>query len=68
MSERNYINAEKELEEFRKQNNININNLTSSNTNTSENKVARQNKINKIKNLDLSLSPPVDIIDRPYYN
>ena len=59
MSERNYIDAEKELKKYRETNNINLD--TNNNLNT--------NKNSNIKNgfkSTINTIPPIDIIDRPY--
>ena len=58
MSERNYINAEKELKQYREANKINL-----------ETYINQLNTDKKIKDNFKSFTiipPPEDIIDRPY--
>ena len=59
MSERNYIDAEKELKKYREINNINLE--TNNNLNTDKNIQIKD----KFKSTTYT-PPPVDLIDRPY--
>lgn len=59
MSERNYIDAEKELKKYREINNINLE--TNNNLNTDKN-IQIEDKFKSTTNTP----PPVDLIDRPY--
>jgi hypothetical protein len=58
MSERNYINAEKELKQYRETNKINLE------TNTNHLNIDKKIKDN-FKSFT-NIPPPEDIIDRPY--
>jgi len=59
MSERNYIDAEKDLKKYREINNINLE--TNNNLNTDKN-IQIEDKFKSTTNIP----PPEDIIDRPY--